>query len=43
VQFEMLGYFCAEPDSKPGRPVFKRTVTHKDTWVKVQAKGQQNE
>jgi len=43
VQFERLGYFCADPDSKPGRPVFNRTVTLKDTWVKVQAKGQQNE
>ena len=43
VQFERLGYFCADPDSKPGRPVFNRTLTLKDTWVKVQAKGQQNE
>ena len=23
VQFERLGYFCADPDSTPGRPVFK--------------------
>jgi glutaminyl-tRNA synthetase len=43
VQFERLGYFCADPDSKPGRPVFNRTLTLKDTWVRVQAKGQQND
>jgi len=42
VQFERLGYFCADPDSKPGRPVFSRTLTLKDTWVKIQAKGQQD-
>lgn len=41
VQFERLGYFCADPDSTPGRPVFNRTLTLKDTWAKVQAKGQQ--
>ena len=38
VQFERLGYFAADPDSKPGRPVFNRTLTLKDTWAKVQAK-----
>jgi glutaminyl-tRNA synthetase len=43
VQFERLGYFCADPDSRPGRPVFNRTLTLKDTWVKIQTKGQQNE
>jgi glutaminyl-tRNA synthetase len=42
VQFERLGYFCADPDSRPGRPVFNRTLTLKDTWVRIQAKGQQN-
>jgi glutaminyl-tRNA synthetase len=42
VQFERLGYFCPDPDSKPARPVFNRTLTLKDTWVKVQAKGQQD-
>jgi glutaminyl-tRNA synthetase len=32
-QFERLGYFCAdEKDSQPGRPVFNRVVTLKDTW-----------
>jgi len=36
VQFERLGYFCADRnDHQPGRPVFNRTVTLKDTWAKV--------
>ncbi|MCE5333589.1 MAG: glutamine--tRNA ligase/YqeY domain fusion protein [Desulfobacteraceae bacterium] len=34
-QFERLGYFCVDPDSTPGKPVFNRTVTLKDTWAKV--------
>jgi glutaminyl-tRNA synthetase len=38
-QFERLGYFCADPDSKPGMPVFNRTVALKDTWAKIE-KGQ---
>jgi glutaminyl-tRNA synthetase len=38
-QFERLGYFCADPDSAAGTPVFNRTVTLKDTWAKIQ-KGQ---
>ncbi len=38
VQFERLGYFCADRNSTPGRPVFNRAVTLKDTWAKVQAK-----
>ena len=42
VQFERLGYFCADPHSQPGRPVFNRTCTLKDTWVRIQAKGQQD-
>ena len=43
LQFERLGYFCLDPDSRPGQPVFNRTLTLKDTWAKVQAKGQQND
>jgi glutaminyl-tRNA synthetase len=43
VQFERLGYFCTDPDSRPGRPVFNRTLTLKDTWVKLQARGRQDE
>ena len=35
VQFERQGYFCRDRDSKPGRPVFNRTVGLRDTWAKV--------
>jgi glutaminyl-tRNA synthetase len=35
-QFERLGYFCVDPDSRPGRPVFNRTVALKDTWAKIE-------
>jgi glutaminyl-tRNA synthetase len=35
-QFERIGYFCADPDSKPGKPVFNRTVALKDTWAKIE-------
>ena len=38
VQFERLGYFCMDPDSTAGTPVFNRTLTLKDTWAKVRAK-----
>jgi glutaminyl-tRNA synthetase len=37
-QFERLGYFAVDPDSKPGKPVFNRTVALKDTWAKVEKK-----
>ena len=37
-QFERLGYFCVDPDSKPGKPVFNRTIALKDTWAKVEKK-----
>ena len=39
-QFERLGYFCVDPDSKPERPVFNRTVALKDTWAKVEKKAE---
>ncbi len=35
-QFERLGYFCVDPDSVPGKPVFNRTVTLRDTWANIQ-------
>ena len=35
-QFERLGYFCVDPDSTEGRPVFSRTVTLRDTWARIQ-------
>ncbi|MBI3245898.1 MAG: glutamine--tRNA ligase/YqeY domain fusion protein [Deltaproteobacteria bacterium] len=38
-QFERQGYFCVDPDSKPGAPVFNRTVTLKDTWARIAQKG----
>ncbi len=37
-QFERLGYFCVDADSKPGKPVFNRTIALKDTWAKVEKK-----
>jgi glutaminyl-tRNA synthetase len=37
-QFERLGYFCVDPEAKPGNPVFNRTVALKDTWAKVEKK-----
>jgi glutaminyl-tRNA synthetase len=35
-QFERLGYFCVDPDSAPGKPVFNRTVILRDTWAKIE-------
>ncbi len=35
-QFERVGYFCVDPDSRPGAPVLNRTVTLKDTWAKIE-------
>ena len=37
-QFERLGYFCVDPDSRPDAPVFNRTVTLKDTWAKIESR-----
>ncbi|TVQ79680.1 MAG: glutamine--tRNA ligase/YqeY domain fusion protein [Phycisphaeraceae bacterium] len=37
-QFERLGYFCIDADSKPGAPVFNRTVTLKDSWSRAGGK-----
>jgi glutaminyl-tRNA synthetase len=36
VQFERLGYFCVDPDSKPGALVFNRTVSLRDSWAKIE-------
>jgi glutaminyl-tRNA synthetase len=39
-QFERMGYFVADAkDSRPGAPVFNRTVTLRDTWTKLQKSG----
>ncbi len=36
-QFERLGYFCTDRhDHRPGKPIFNRTVTLKDSWAKGQ-------
>ena len=35
-QFERLGYFCVDPDSAPGKPVFNRTLPLRDTWAKIE-------
>jgi glutaminyl-tRNA synthetase len=36
IQFERLGYFCVDIDSKPEKLVFNRTVGLRDTWAKIQ-------
>ena len=35
LQFERLGYFCADPDSSPEHLVLNRTVTLRDSWAKI--------
>jgi glutaminyl-tRNA synthetase len=35
-QFLRQGYFCVDPDSTDGHPVFNRIVSLRDTWAKVQ-------
>jgi glutaminyl-tRNA synthetase len=35
-QFERMGYFCVDPDSSPGKLVFNRIVSLRDTWLKIQ-------
>jgi glutaminyl-tRNA synthetase len=35
-QFERLGYFCVDPDTKQSAPVLNRTVELRDTWAKLQ-------
>ncbi|HEY5615212.1 MAG TPA: glutamine--tRNA ligase/YqeY domain fusion protein [Bacteroidota bacterium] len=37
-QFERLGYFCVDDDSKEGNLVFNRSVTLRDTWAKIEKK-----
>jgi glutaminyl-tRNA synthetase len=37
-QFERKGYFCMDKSSQPGRPVFNRTTTLRDTWGKMAEK-----
>jgi len=35
-QFERLGYFCVDPDSRVDKLVFNRTVSLRDTWAKIE-------
>lgn len=37
-QFQRLGYYVVDPDSRPGAPVFNKTIGLKDTWAKINAK-----
>jgi len=37
-QFQRIGYFNADPDSKPGKLIFNRTVSLKDSWSKIKDK-----
>ena len=39
-QFERIGYFCVDPDSRPGAPAFNRTVGLRDAWAKIEQKQQ---
>jgi glutaminyl-tRNA synthetase len=39
-QFERLGYFCVDRDSTPASPVFNRTVGLRDTWARIEKRGQ---
>jgi glutaminyl-tRNA synthetase len=38
-QFERLAYFALDKDSAPGKLIFNRTITLKDTWAKEAQKG----
>jgi len=39
-QFERLGYFSVDPDTKPEKLVFNRTVALRDTWAKIEKKSE---
>jgi len=41
-QFERVGYFFVDPkDSKPGAPVFNRTVTLRDAWARIEKRAEE--
>jgi glutaminyl-tRNA synthetase len=40
LQFERLGYFCVDPDSTSSKRVFNRTIGLRDTWAKIERRGQ---
>ena len=37
-QFERLGYFAVDKESRPGRLIFNRTISLRDTWAKLTSK-----
>ncbi len=39
-QFERLGYFCVDPDSRPDALVFNRAVTLRDSWARIESREQ---
>ena len=39
-QFERVGYFCIDIESRPGALIFNRTVSLRDTWARIE--GRQN-
>jgi len=39
-QFERVAYFCVDPDSTPEKLVFNRTVSLRDKWAKIAARGE---
>jgi glutaminyl-tRNA synthetase len=39
LQLERQGYFCVDPDSRPGALVLNRTATLRDTWAKIARQG----
>jgi glutaminyl-tRNA synthetase len=39
-QFERQGYFCVDPDSCDTTLVFNRTVALRDSWAKIEKKGE---
>jgi glutaminyl-tRNA synthetase len=42
IQFERQGYFCVDPASKPGTPIFTRTVGLRDTWARIRKQEEKN-
>jgi len=42
-QFQRLGYFNVDDDSKPERLVFNKTVGLRDSWAKAKPKGNNNQ
>jgi glutaminyl-tRNA synthetase len=39
-QFERVGYFCLDPDSTNEKKIFNRTLPLKDSWAKIEKKGE---